>query len=120
MSGDDMIETALSSTESSFRARTTVRTTEEEPELFPEHNPLKTPIRKHEEVEELIVSDEEQYTRSPTFIERVTGFSIAKRNQKKQKESMRQQEPVSPSFSDDDFVQEDRLNLEIPSFLRRK
>lgn len=120
MSEEEMLENAIPSSESVFKARTAVRTVEEEPELFPEHNPLKTTSRKQEDVEELIVSDEEKYTRTPTFIERVTGFSIAKRNQKKQKEAERKQEPVSPSFSDDDFGQEDRLNLEIPSFLRRK
>ena len=115
-----MLENAISSNESVFKAKTIVRTVEEEPELFPEHNPLKTTSRKQDDVEELIVSDEEKYTRTPTFIERVTGFSIARRNQKKQKEAERKQEPVSSSFSDDDFGQEDRLNLEIPSFLRRK
>ena len=39
---------------------------------------------------------------------------------KQAKENERFQEPVSPTFSDDDFGQEDKLNLEIPSFLRRK
>ncbi|MBE6459335.1 MAG: cell division protein FtsZ [Alphaproteobacteria bacterium] len=120
MSEEEMLENAISSNESVFKAKTIVRTVEEEPELFPEHNPLKTTSRKQDDVEELIVSDEEKYTRTPTFIERVTGFSIARRNQKKQKEAERKQEPVSSSFSDDDFGQEDRLNLEIPSFLRRK
>ena len=120
MSEEEMLENAISSNESVFKAKTIVRTVEEEPELFPEHNPLKTTSRKQDDVEELIVSDEDKYTRTPTFIERVTGFSIARRNQKKQKEAERKQEPVSSSFSDDDFGQEDRLNLEIPSFLRRK
>ena len=75
---------------------------------------------KRQEPERLIVNDDdEEYT--PTLIERVTGFSIAKRNRKKMaKESERFQEPVSPSFSDNDYDPEDKLNLEIPSFLRRK
>ncbi len=120
MSEEEMLENAISSTENTFKAKTAVRAVEEEPELFPEHNPLKTAVRKPEDVEELIVSEEEKYTRTPTFIERVTGFSIAKRNLKKQKEAERKQEPVSPSFSAGEFGQEDRLNLEIPSFLRRK
>ena len=120
LSEEEMIDNAIPSAENTFKAKTTVRTVEEEPELFPEHNPLKTAVRKAEDVEELIVNDDERYTRTPTFIERVTGFSIAKRNQKKQKEAERRQEPVSPSFSDNGFAQEDRLNLEIPAFLRRK
>ena len=92
---------------------------EEEPELFPNHNPAPFAGRKVEEQEELIVNEEEEYT--PTLIERVTGFSIAKRNRKK-KETERFQEPVSPTFSNasNDYVGEERLNLEIPSFLRRK
>ncbi|MDO5387428.1 MAG: hypothetical protein Q4F75_09215, partial [Pseudomonadota bacterium] len=64
------------------------------------------------EPEELIVNEEEEaYT--PTLIERVTGFSIAKRNKKKQKENERFQEPVSPSFSNasNDYPGEERLNL---------
>ena len=119
MSEASQMESALSSNENAFKAKCSIRTIEEEPELFPNHNPSIATPRKQEEVEELIVSDdEEEYT--PTLIERVTGFSIAKRNRKKQKEMERVQEPVSPSFSDSDFRQEDRLNLEIPSFLRRK
>ena len=119
MSEASQMESALSSNENAFKANSSIRTIEEEPELFPNHNPSIATPRKQEEVEELIVSDdEEEYT--PTLIERVTGFSIAKRNRKKQKEMERVQEPVSPSFSDSDFRQEDRLNLEIPSFLRRK
>ncbi len=119
MSEASQMESALSSNENAFKAKSSIRTIEEEPELFPNHNPSIATPRKQEEVEELIVSDdEEEYT--PTLIERVTGFSIAKRNRKKQKEMERVQEPVSPSFSDSDFRQEDRLNLEIPSFLRRK
>lgn len=114
------LESALSSNENVFKARTSIRAVEEEPELFPNHNPAVPASAKNEEVEELIVSDgdEEEYT--PTLIERVTGFSIAKRNRKKMKENEREQEPISPSFSDNDFRQEERLNLEIPSFLRRK
>ncbi len=104
----------LASDENVFSAKTTVRAVEEEPELFPEHNPgIFAP--KREEPEQLIV-DEEEHT--PTLIERVTGFSIARRNRKKQKENERFQEPVSPSFADNDY--EDKMNLDIPSFLRRR
>ena len=35
-------------------------------------------------------------------------------------ETERFQEPITPSFSDDDYQSEERVNLEIPSFLRRK
>lgn len=112
------LESILSSNENVFTAKTAVRTVEEEPELFPDHNPSIFAPKRQDEPEELIMDDEEDYT--PTLIERVTGFSIARRNKKKlkEKENERVQEPVSPSFSDD--YSEDRLNLEIPSFLRRK
>lgn len=114
------LESVLSNNENSFTPKTTIRVVEEEPELFPNHNPVPFTARRPEEQEELIVNEEEEeYT--PTLIERVTGFSIAKRNKKK-KETERFQEPVSPSFSNagNDYGTEDRLNLEIPSFLRRK
>ena len=58
----------------------------------------------------------EEYT--PTLIERVTGISIAKRYRKKAEKEEIQRAPEPPHF-DDDF-QDDKLNLEIPSFLRRK
>ncbi len=108
----------LASKANTFTAKTSLKAVEEEPELFPDHNPHSFAPRKTEEPEQLIVNDDdEEYT--PTLIERVTGFSIAKRNRKK-KEQERFQEPVSPSFSQDDYSSEDKLNLEIPSFLRRK
>lgn len=119
INAEAQLESILSSNENNFTAKTSLRTVEEEPELFPNHNPAPFSVRKTEEPEQLIVNeDEEEYT--PTLIERVTGFSIAKRNRKKLKEhEQKYQEPVSPSFSDDDEHDEDRLNLEIPSFLRR-
>ena len=121
MSEASQMESALSSNENSFRPKSSLKVTEEEPELFPEHSPVAPKVARAEEAEELIVTrDEEEEHHIPTFIERVTGFSIAKRNRKKQKENERVQEPVSPSFSDNDFDAEDRLNLEIPSFLRRR
>ena len=117
---ETQIQSALAADENVFKAKSTLRAVEEEPELFPNHNPAPIAPRRVEEVEKLIVSDDdedESYT--PTLIERVTGFSIAKRNRKKQKENERVQEPISPSFAENDFQPEDRLNLEIPSFLRR-
>ena len=119
INAEAQLESILSSNENSFTAKTSLRPVEEEPELFPNHNPAPFSVRKTEEPEQLIVNeDEEEYT--PTLIERVTGFSIAKRNRKKLKEhEQKLQEPVSPSFSDDEYNEEDRLNLEIPSFLRR-
>ena len=120
INAEAQLEGILSSNENSFTAKTSLRTVEEEPELFPNHNPAPFSARKSEEPEQLIVSsEEEEYT--PTLIERVTGFSIAKRNRKKLKEHEQKfQEPVSPSFAEDDYREEDKLNLEIPSFLRRK
>ena len=117
---DDQLANILSSNENSFTAKTSLKQVEEEPELFPNHNPKPFSAPRKEEPEKLIVNNEdEEYT--PTLIERVTGFSIAKRNRKKQaKEHERYQEPISPSFSDNDYDPEDKLNLEIPSFLRRK
>ncbi len=120
LNDNSQYESVLANADSGFAPRSTIRTVEEEPELFPNHNPAPFANRKVEEQEELIVNEEEEeYT--PTLIERVTGFSIAKRNKKK-KETERFQEPVSPSFSNagNDYGGEERLNLEIPSFLRRK
>ena len=45
----------------------------------------------------------------------MTGRSIAKKNQ--QRQAPRIQEPVAPNFADD---VDDKVNLEIPSFLRRR
>ena len=111
-------DSLLNSMENSFSPKTSVKQVEEEPELFPNHNPQPFAARSTEEPEELIVDDEE---RTPTLIERVTGFSIARRNKKK-REIEHMQEPISPSFSSTgtDYGAEERLNLEIPSFLRRK
>ena len=117
LNSEAQLENILSSNENVFTAKSSIRTIEEEPELFPDHNPTPFARRKQEEPEELIVNDDEEYT--PTLIERVTGFSIARRNRKK-KEQEHIQEAVTPSFSDDEYHTEDRLNLEIPSFLRRK
>lgn len=113
---DAQLESLISNQSNTFSAKNTPRTVEEEePELFG-HNPQFFTPQKEEPVEKLIVNDEEEeYT--PTLIERVTGFSIAKRNRKKKMENEHYQEPVTPSFSDDD---EDRVNLDIPSFLRRR
>lgn len=108
------------SAENSFVPKTTVRVVEEEPELFPEHNKEIFAPKRVEEPEQLIVSDDEEEDYTPTLIERVTGFSIARRNRKKmkEKEAARVQEPISPSFSDD-YASDDN-NLDIPSFLRRR
>ena len=113
------LETALSSNENVFTAKSTVRTVEEEPELFPNQTPPAFTARPAEEPEKLIVEDDdEEYT--PTLIERVTGFSIAKRNRKK-KEAAERYEQIAPSFSSDgNGTDDERMNLEIPSFLRRR
>ncbi len=117
-SEEEQIKSAMSSSQSSFTPKTALKFVEEEPELFPDHAPVSGSMNTKQETEEkLIVNNEEEYI--PTFIERVTGFSIAKRNRKK-KEAERVQEPVSASYSDNGFATEDKLNLEIPSFLRRR
>ena len=113
------LENILSSNENTFSPKSTVKTVEEEPELFPNQNPAAFAAKPvEEEQEKLIINDEdEEYT--PTLIERVTGFSIAKRNRRKLRESEQAQEQIAPSFSEDN-ENDDRLNLEIPSFLRRR
>ena len=117
-SEEDQLKSAMASSQNSFAPKTALKFVEEEPELFPDHSPVSGSMNVKPEAEEkLIVSNEEEYI--PTFIERVTGFSIAKRNRKK-KEAERVQEPVSASYSDNGFATEDKLNLEIPSFLRRR
>jgi len=110
---DTELANLLSSQGNTFSPRSATKVVEEEPELF-SHNPqiFTAPAIKEEE---LIVNEEEEYT--PTLIERVTGFSIAKRNRKKKLEREHYQEPVTTAPGDDD---EERMNLDIPSFLRRK
>ena len=119
-SDNSKLDEILSSSENMFKAKSVLRVVEEEPELFPNYTNSTFNNRKLEEVEELIVdsNDDDEYT--PTLIERVTGFSIAKRNRKRTKEVERVQEPVSPSFSNSDSGHEEKINLEIPSFLRRR
>lgn len=105
----------LSAQENTFTPRNSTKVVEEEPELF-SHNPQIFTAPATKEEEKLIVSDEEEYT--PTLIERVTGFSIAKRNRKKKLEREHYQEPATPSLGEDN--DDERMNLDIPSFLRRK
>nr|QIM10296.1 hypothetical protein PlAlph_0500 [uncultured Alphaproteobacteria bacterium] len=114
---DAQLENALSAQGNGFTAKTAPRIIdEEEPELFASTPQVFAPAPRIEESEKLIVSESEEYT--PTLIERVTGFSIAKRNRKKKMEQEQHyQEPVTPSFAGND---DDRNNLDIPSFLRRK
>ncbi len=114
-SHSEQLEDILSSNEKHFTPKAVLREVEEEPELFPEHN-TGFVHKKIEEQEELIVGNNDEDYR-PTLIERVTGFSIAKKNKKKKIESF--QEPISPSFSKD-LDDDSKLNLEIPSFLRRR
>ena len=112
-------ETALSSNENNFTPKNSVKMVEEEPELFSTPK-LSTfaPKTAVEEPEKLIVEeDDEEYT--PTLIERVTGFSIAKRNRKK-KEAIERYEQMTPTFSESNGTDDEKLNLEIPSFLRRR
>ncbi len=112
---DTQLESLISAQGNTFTSKSAPRMVEEEPELFG-HNPQFFNTPKEEPAEKLIVNEEEEeYT--PTLIERVTGFSIAKRNRKKKVETEHYQEPVTPSFSEGD---EERVNLDIPSFLRHR
>ncbi len=111
---EKQLSEALKNQEDFFVPKTALRMPEEEPELFPNHNPAPVVQKRQEEDEKLIVNDVEPRRRS--FIEIMTGRSIAKKNQ--QKHAARIQEPVAPSFVDE--AEDDKVNLEIPSFLRRK
>ncbi|MBQ1612433.1 MAG: cell division protein FtsZ [Alphaproteobacteria bacterium] len=114
---DSQLESALSAQSNSFSSKNAPKFTEEEPELFANNPQVFTPAPKVEENEKLIVNETTEYT--PTLIERFTGFSIAKRNLKKKMEQERHyQEPVTPAMAGND--DDDRNNLDIPSFLRRK
>ena len=105
----------LSTQNNTFSPRNTTKNVEEEPELF-SHNPqLFTAPAPREEEKLIIDNNDGDYT--PTLIERITGYSMAKRNRKKKMENEHYQEPITPSFDEND---EDRNNLDIPSFLRRK
>ena len=119
LSDNSQYDSILASNDQGFSPKTNLREVEEEPELFPNHNPQPFAARRIEEQEELIVDNDQHHT--PTLIDRITGFSIARRNKKK-KENERLQEPISPTFSSTgtDYSGDERLNLEIPSFLRRK
>ena len=110
----EQFEEVAKAQENFFVAKTTIKMPEEEPELFPNHNPVTPAVKKEEEEEVLIESEPEPRRRS--FIEIMTGRSIAKRNKEKQA-AAHAQEPVAPSFSND---VDDKVNLEIPSFLRRR
>lgn len=112
------MENILSANNNSFTAKTSIKTIEEEPELFPNHNPHPSVFapRRNEEPEQLAANKDknDEFYGHGTLIERVMGLSIAKRNRKKEKE----REVIAPSFDHDD--NDDKLNLDIPSFLRRK
>ncbi len=121
-SNEAELANALVAENNTFTPKTTVRVIEEEPELFPAHNTEIFAPKRVEEPEQLIISEEDDEDYTPTLIERVTGFSIARRNRKKlkEKEAVRVQEPISPSFSDEYADDKVGNNLDIPSFLRRR
>ena len=107
-------EIAEPANEDIFVPKTALRMPKEEPELFPNPGMAHQPLKPKEEEEQLIVNEPEVKHRR-SFIEIMTGRSIAKRNQEK-KQAQRVQEPIMNLSNDD----EDKVNLEIPSFLRRK
>ncbi len=114
---ESQLQNIISEQNNTFHAKTAPKPVEEEPELF-SHNPHLFARATHEEpAEKLIISEDEEEEYTPTLIERVTGFSIAKRNRKKKMEAEHYQEPVASSFKDDE---DDTVNLDIPSFLRRR
>ena len=109
---DKLFNEAISAQDSPFVPKTALRMPEKEMDLFPNHNPVHV-VKPVEEEEQLIVSEPEP--RRSRFIDMFTGRSIAKRNM--QRQTPRVQEPVTPAFMDN---MDDKVNLEIPSFLRRK
>ena len=113
LKSNQQIAEAIDSAESHFVPKTAIQMPTKEPELFPNHNPAPVIEKREEELEEFIPSTSEPRRRS--FIDLWTNRSISKRN--KQKQDARVQEPISASFSNDD---DDKVNLEIPSFLRRR
>jgi cell division protein FtsZ len=113
LTSNQQIAEAIDNVENHFVPKTALVMPNKEPELFPNHNPSPMVAKREEELEEFIPSDSEPRRRS--FIDLWTNRSIAKRN--KQKQDVRVQEPITPSFSDD---VDDKVNLEIPSFLRRR
>ena len=113
---DAQLENALSSSENSFSSKNNPSMVEEEPELFSAPQNF-TPAPKIEEQEKLIIG--EDTNRPRTWAERLAGFSIAKRNSKKKMETeSHYQEPITPSFAEND--DDERNNLDFPSFLRRR
>ena len=113
LTSNQQIAEAIDSVESHFVPKTALVMPNKEPELFPNHNPAPVIAKREEEPETFIPSSNEPSRLR--FTDWFTNRSIAKRN--KQKQDARVQEPVTPTFSDD---VDDKVNLEIPSFLRRK
>ena len=115
---DAQFESALSAQGNSFSSKNSPSfAQEEEPELFANNPQIFAPAPRIEEQEKSVdPEEEEEYT--PSLIERFAGFSIAKRNRKKKiEQEQHYQEPVTPTLSVND---DDRNNLDFPSFLRRK
>lgn len=112
LTSNQQIADALDNVDSPFVPKGVIQMPTKEPELFPNHNPAPI-IARNEEAPETLITDNGSPIRS--FIDRFTNRSIAKRN--KQRQDVRVQEPVTPSFSEDE---DDKVNLEIPSFLRRR
>ena len=111
---DAQLENVLTATGNSFSSKNNPLIVEEEPELFSAPQNF-SPAPKIEEPEKLIVDE----NRPRTWAERLAGFSIAKRNSKKKAEpDTHYQEPITPSFAEND--DDERNNLDFPSFLRRR
>ena len=99
-----------------FDSKTVINTIEEEPVLFPENDDhvFMQKTEKEEPVQEPV--------KKPSFIEKLWGNSIPRKNRKEQFEA---QDPITPKFSDDsddvNFSNDDDMdNLDFPAFLRKK
>ena len=115
---DDDLKAVLPDLKDSFEAKTVLTSIESEPELFT--GAQVTAGREEKEEEEVLIPQ----SRTPTFIERITGISIAKRKRKPEEQKIEPKaEPKLKSTDDfggdDIFDDDEKLNLDIPSFLRR-
>lgn len=116
---DIEVEDIIPDLSDTFEPKAPVVNVEKEPELFSGSVPEE---REEKDEPEVLVSQ----SRTPTFLERMAGFSIAKRNRKKEEPKIepKVEEKAAPKlssdFGDDDIFDDDeKLNLDIPSFLRR-
>jgi cell division protein FtsZ len=98
-----------------FSSRTNINVIEDEPVLFPEHDEsLFAP--KPEEKEEFVENEETK----TNFIDKILGISRARKNRKEQISNIQVEAPRLNTQTEENSDDEDLVNLDIPSFLRRK